>query len=234
MKKNKLIISVLFIIVSSCKVLNKDYLIIHSNDKGIYIRHYFHENNDEYARVYGNSKENDSITFSKDNNSLLVNGFIYSPEQKKRIALGNIKYINYYTSITDIKYSQNAENCINVMPIEKLDFSKNDKEIENIIKENCKYDNDKHSYNDCNFILLQSNNLEYLPNNSKITSVEIINNKKNQIQEISVNAKYFDTNIYYKRFYYYEGKRILKIKTLVRDSISTDIFLDSFSKINLK
>ncbi|MCV9930836.1 hypothetical protein OIU80_00945 [Flavobacterium sp. LS1R47] len=63
MKKGKLIIGILFIIVSSCKIVNNDYLIIHSNDKNVSIRHYFHKNNNEYARVYGNNKENDSITF---------------------------------------------------------------------------------------------------------------------------------------------------------------------------
>lgn len=237
MKKNKLIIGILFIIVSSCKVVNNDYLIIHSNDKDVYIRHYFHKNNNEYARVYGNNKENDSITFLKDNNDLLVNEFIYSPEQKKHITGGNIRYVNHYTSVTDIKYSEKATFSINVIPIENLDFLKNDKEIENITKESCKTNTNnenKYFYSDCNFILPQSNNLDYLPNSSKIISIEIIKNKEKQFQEINANVEYFDAKIYYKRLYYYQGKRILRIKTLVRDSISTDTFLDSYSKISLK
>lgn len=223
----------LFIIVSSCKVVNSDYLIIHSNDKDVYIRHYFHENNNEYARVYGNNKENDSITFLKDNNDLLVNEFIYSPEQKKHITGGNIRYVNYYTSVTDIKYSEKATFSINIIPIENLDFLKNDKEIENITKESCKTNTNnenKYFYSNCNFILPQSNNLDYLPNNSKIISIEIIKNKEKQLQEINANVEYFDAKIYYKRLYYYQDKRILRIKTLVRDSISTDTFLDSYSK----
>ncbi|MCD0473333.1 hypothetical protein LPB87_02885 [Flavobacterium sp. EDS] len=237
MKKSKLIIGVLFIIVSSCKVVNNDYLIIHSNDKDVYIRHYFHKNNNEYARVYGNNKENDSITFLKDNNDLLVNEFIYSPEQKKHIAGGNIRYVNYYTSVTDIKYSEKATFSINIIPIKNLDFLKNDTEIENITKESCKTsknNDNKYSYSNCNFILPQSNNLDYLPNNSKIISIEIIKNKEKQLQEINANAEYFDKKIYYKRIYYYQDKRILRIKTLVRDSISTDTSLDSYSKISLK
>lgn len=237
MKKSKLIIGILFIIVSSCTVANKDYLIVHSNDKDVSIRHYFHENNNEYARAYGNSKESDSITFLKDSNDLLVNEFIYNPEQKKHITGGNIRYVNHYTSVTDIKYSEKATFSINMMPIENLDFLKNDKEIENITKENCKTNTNnenKYSYSGCNFILPQSNNLDYLPSNSKIVSVEIIKNKEKQLQEINANVKYFDTKIYYKRLYYYQDKKILRIRTSVRDSISTDTFLDSYCKISLK
>jgi hypothetical protein len=236
MKKSNIIIGLLFLIFSSCNVTKNDYLIIHSNSSNINIHHYFHKENDEYSRVYGNSKESDSITFSKINNDLLVNEFIYSQARKKRIAGGNIKYSNYYTSITDIKYFANPTRCVNVVPIENLDFLKNDKEIENIIKENCKANksnNDTCVYN-CNFILPQSNSLDYLPNNSKIISAEIIKDKGNLFQQISLNITYFDTKIYYRRFYYYQDKRISKIKTIITDSISTDTFSDSYSKINLK
>jgi hypothetical protein len=237
MKKTKLIVCILFIIVSSCKVINQDYLIIHSNDKDLYIRHYFHESNDEYARVYGSRLENDSITFSKENNDLIVSHFKYNKEQKNRIAVGNILYVNYYTSITDIKYSENTTELINIVPVNDLDFLKNDNEIVKIIKENCKDSNnngDKHFYNDCNFILPKSNPLEYLPDNSKIIFAEILKNKKNKFQEINLKVKYFDAHIYYKRIYYYQDKRIFKIKTIIKDSISSDTVLDSYSKISLK
>lgn len=236
MKKNKIITVFVSLLTISCKVSNKDYVIIHSNNKEMEIRHYFHVNNEEYARVYGNSKENDSITFTIDNNDLLVNQFIYSREQKKRIAGGNILYVNYTTSITDIKYSQNANGCMNINPIINLDFLKKDKEIEKIIKENCKdkeSNEEKVFFSDCNFILPQLNKIEYLPDNSKIIFVEIMKNKKQQFQEINLRANYFNTKIDYKRYYYYKDKSIQKIKTLVRDSISTDTIIDCYSKINL-
>ena len=236
MKKTNIIIGILFLIFSSCNVTKNDYLIIHSNSN-INIRHYFYKENDEYARVYGNTKESDSITFSKINNDLLVNEFIYNQEQKKRIAGGNIRYINYYMSITDIKYSANPTTYVNIMPIENLDFLKNDKEIENIIRENCKVNknnNNQHFYNDCNFRLPKYNNLKYLPDNAKILSVDIIKNKNDQFQEMNLYVEYFDTKVNFKRFYYYQDKRILKIKTIITDSISSDTFLDSYSKINLK
>lgn len=237
MKKTNIIIYILFLIFSSCSVIKNDYLIVHSNSSNINTQHYFHNENDEYARVYGNSKESDSITFSKKNNDLLVNEFIYSQERKEQITGGSIRYINYYTSITDIKYFANPTRCVNVMPIENLDFLKNDKEIENIIKENCKSNksnNDTHFYNDCNFRLPKYNNLEYLPDNAKIISVIMIKNKMRQFQEINLNVEYFDTKIYFQRSYYYKDKRISKIRTIITDSISTDSFLDSYSKINLR
>ncbi|OMQ11277.1 hypothetical protein [[Flexibacter] sp. ATCC 35103] len=237
MKKSNLLIVGISIIISSCKAINGDYLIVHSNDKDLYIRHYFHESNDEYARVYGSNIQNDSITFSKDDNDLLVNDFKYSEEQKKRIAVGNMRYVNYYTSITDIKYSENTTELINIVPVNDLDFLKNDNEIVKIIEENCKDANnaaDKYFYNGCNFILPKSNSLEYLPNNSKIISLEILKNKKNKFQEMNLKVKYFDAYIDYKRTYYYQDKRIFKIKTLIKDSISSDTVLDSYSKISLK
>ncbi|MBF4516163.1 hypothetical protein IRZ71_07415 [Flavobacterium sp. ANB] len=58
-------------------------------------------------------------------------------------------------------------------------------------------------------------------------------NKKKQFQEINLRANYFNTKIDYKRYYYYKDKNIQKIKTLVRDSISTDTIIDCYSKINL-
>lgn len=237
MKKSSLIIVVIFFLYS-CKVTTKDYLIIHSNNNNkIDILHYFHENNQEYARVYGNVKESDSVIFRKSNNDLLVQNYNFNEEQKRRIAIGDIKYINYYNSVTDIIYSPNPVGCINVLPIENLNFLQNDQQIEEIIKENCKsYKSNerKYSYNDCDFILPKSNNLEYLPSNSRIISVEVIRDKANRFQEINLEVKYFDAIIFYKRLYHYQDNRILKIKTIVRDSISTDTFLDSYLKINLK
>ncbi|MFQ6603903.1 hypothetical protein [Flavobacterium sp. C3NV] len=236
MKKYKLITIFLSLLTISCKVSNKGFVIVHSNNKGMEIRHYFHVYNEEYARVYGNSKENDSITFTIDSNDLLVKQFIYSQEQKKHIVGGNIRYINYTTSITDIKYSQNADGCINIKPIINLDFLKKDKEIEKIINENCKVkesNEEEDSFSDCNFILPQLNKIDYLPGNSKIVSVEIMKNKKKQFQQINLRANYFNTNIDYKRYYYYKDKSIQKIKTLVGDSISTDTIVDCYSKINL-
>ncbi|MEN2489575.1 hypothetical protein AAYQ05_17360 [Flavobacterium sp. B11] len=236
MKKVKLVIILVSLLATSCKVSNSDYLVIHSNNKGMEIYHYFHANNEEYARVYGNSKESDSIAFTIDNNDLLVNQFIYSLEQKKRIDGGNIRYVNYTTSITDIKYSQNSDGCMNIKPIINLDFLKKDKEIEQIIKENCKVkknNEEEDFFSDCDFILPQLNKIDYLPDNSKVISVGIMKNKKKQFQEINLRANYFNKKINYKRYYYYKNKNIEKIKTLVRDSISTDTIIDCYSKINL-
>lgn len=237
MKNSNLLIIGISIIISSCKAIKGDYLIIHSNDKDLYIRHYFHESNDEYARVYGSTIQSDSITFLKDDNDLLVNDFKYSKGQKKRIGVGSIRYVNYYTLITDIKYSQNASELINITPVKNLDFLKTDNELEDILKENCKAvknNGDEHFYNDCNFILPKSNHPEYLPNSSEIISVEVLKNKENKLEEMNLNVKYFDTNIYYKRTYYYQNKIIFKIKTVIKDSISSDNVLDSYSKISLK
>jgi len=46
MKKNKLITVFVSLLVISCKVFNKDYVIIHSNNKETEIYHYFHANNE--------------------------------------------------------------------------------------------------------------------------------------------------------------------------------------------
>jgi len=81
--------------------------------------------------------------------------------------------------------------------------------------------------------LPKSSNLDYIPDNTRIISAEIIKNKNNLPYNINLNLKYFDTKIYYQRFYYYKGKQIFKIKTIVSDSISTDNILDSYRKINL-
>jgi hypothetical protein len=234
MKKIKLIICLLFVLISSCKMpVSNGYVIIHTNNKDLFIRHYFDENNQEHSRVYGSGKQNDSITFSRSNNDLLVTEFRYSEGQKKRIFGENVKYVNYYIKITDIKYSAGTGRINNILPIENLDFLKNDKEIENIIKENCAIEKNRHVFKDCNFILPKSNNLDYIPDNTRIISAEIIKNKNNLPYNISLNLKYFDTKIYYQRFYYYKGKQIFKIKTIISDSISTDNILDSYRKINL-
>lgn len=124
---------------------------------------------------------------------------------------------------------------MNINPIINLDFLKKDKEIEKIIKENCevKKSNEEDFFSNCDFILPQLNKIDYLPDNSKIISVGIMKNKKKQFQEINLRAYYFNTKIDYKRYYYYKDKSIQKIKTLVRDSISTDTIIDRYSKINL-
>ncbi|UWY28130.1 hypothetical protein [Flavobacterium sp. TR2] len=236
MKKNKLIIVFVLLLVISCKNHNKGYIIIHSNNKDMKILHYFNANNEEYARVYGDSKEDDSIKFTIDKNDLLVSEFVYNQELRKRIVRGTIRYVNYTTSITDIKYSLNVDGFMNIKPIMNLDFLEKDKEIEKIIKENCKTsmsNKEKKIFSDCNFIFPQLNKIDYLPDNSKIVSIEIVKNKRKQFQKINLQANYFNIKIDYERCYYYDGKNIQKIKTFIKDSISTDIIMDYYSRINL-
>jgi hypothetical protein len=207
---------ILFFFTINCQSQNHDYKVIYLNNNDIQTVHYFHANN-EYARVYGSSVKNDSLAFTKNKSDLIVNEFKYNDKQKKRIATGNIKYINYYGKLSDIVASEDAFS-IDEVPVVNFNFLKNDLEIESMIKENCKYVKD--GYNDCDFILPKSNVLPYWPDNSTITSAKI-KMKENRLDEMEFQAKYFDTPFTYKRNYYYKNKNIEKIITSVKDSTVT-------------
>ncbi|WP_143754196.1 hypothetical protein [Chryseobacterium sp. 52] len=186
--------------------------------------HYFHPDDAEYARVYGSSVKNDSLTFSKKKNDLIVKEFKYNDEQKRRIATGNIKYVNYYGKLSDIVASENAFSMDEV-PFNHFNFLNKDLEIERMVKENCKYTND--GYNDCDFRLPKSSELPYWPDNSVITSARI-KMKENRLDEIEFQAKHFDTPFNYKRNYYYNKNTVEKIITSVKDSTSVESYENKF------
>ena len=96
-----------------------DYKVVYSSNNDIKISYYFHSDNKEYARVYGNSIKSDSLAFVQNKNDLIVNEFKYNDKEKKRLPTGNIKYINYYTKLSDIIASENAFS-IDEVPVNNL------------------------------------------------------------------------------------------------------------------
>ncbi|WP_276731089.1 hypothetical protein [Chryseobacterium carnipullorum] len=212
MKRSNLYL-ILFFFYINCQSQHHDGKVIYLSNNDIQTVHYFHMDS-EYARVYGKSIKSDSLTFTKNKNDLIVKEFKYNDQQKKRITTGNIKYINYYSTLSDIVASENTFS-IDEVPITNFNFLKKDLEIERMIKENCKHT--KEGYNGCDFMLPKNNELPYWPDNSTITSAKI-KRKENRLDEIEFQAKYFDTPFSYKRNYYYHNKNIEKIITSVKDS----------------
>ncbi|OXG05516.1 hypothetical protein BC749_101372 [Flavobacterium araucananum] len=223
-------ISIIIIFVTSCKVTTKDYLIIHSIDNMVQTRHYFHKNDQEFARVFGNDEKSDSITFTRINDDLLITTFSYDNEHRIRIEDGNV-----YIGTERIKYSKHGINHIYVYPIESL--SQNDEDIEHVMNKmcgSCKSNNNKFYYRDCPFIGPESLDIQYMATGSIITSGQIIKNKRNKFKQINVEIEHFDSIFSYRRLYYYKHNTLSKIKTIVSDSNSTNYYLDSYVKINLK
>ncbi|NML69284.1 hypothetical protein HHL23_05685 [Chryseobacterium sp. RP-3-3] len=212
MKRSNLYL-ILFFFYINCQSQHHDGKVIYLSNNDIQTVHYFHVDS-EYARVYGSSIKSDSLVFTRDKNDLIVKEFKYNDQQKKRITTGNIKYINYYSKLSDIVASENTFSMDEV-PITNFNFLKKDLEIERMIKENCKHTKD--GYNGCDFMLPKNSELPYWPDNSTITSAKI-KTKKNRLDEIEFQAKYFDTPFSYKRNYYYHNKNIEKIITSVKDS----------------
>ena len=207
-----------------CKSQNIDFKIIHKNNIGVQTVNYFHTNNQEFARVYGDSVKNDSLSFLRVGNNLITTEFSFSEKLKKRIKVGSIKYVNYFTSVSEFIPTGNVFS-INEVPIENLNFIKKDLEIEEISKLNCQYS--KGFYSKCDFKLSAEDNLPYMPNNSTIISVKT---KKNQniLQEIEIEAKYFEEDFIYKRKYFYKNEKIQKITTTITDKISKNYYEDMF------
>ncbi|MDR6923876.1 MULTISPECIES: hypothetical protein [Chryseobacterium] len=227
-KRNNLYFFIVFFFYLGCKSQKHDYKVIHSGNNEIMTTYYFHSDHAEYARVYGNSAESDSLTFNRDKNDLIVKEFNYDGKQKKRVAGGNIKYVDYYTSLSDIVVSGNPLS-VDEVPVNNFNFTKKDLEIENIIKENCK--STKEGYSGCDFRFPKSNALPYLPESSTIKAARI-KKGKDGLEEIEVQGKYDDKTFQYKRNYYYDNKRIKKIITSVKDNTSTDSYEDSYSVKN--
>lgn len=211
----------------SCKSQNKNYKVLHLSNNQVEMVYYFHPNNEEFARVYGNSIKNDSLAFIKEGNSLIVKEFNYDENRKERINSGTINYVNYYTKLTEIIPTENATS-INEVPIKNSNFIKKDFEIENLSKENCRFKNEL--YSNCDFILPKDNELPYLPSNSTIISVKI-KKSQNNLQELDIVAKYFEKTFNYNRKYYYHDNKIEKISTLIEDSISKTSYKDHFLKV---
>jgi len=223
MKKNNLYF-ILFFFYLNCQSQNHNYKVIYWSNNDIKTTHYFHSDNTEYARVYGGTSKDDSVTFTKKRNDLIVNEFKYNDKQKKRLSKGNIKYINYYGKLSDIVVSKNAFSMDEV-PVNKFNFIKKDLEIEGIARENCKYTNDR--YSNCDFIFPKSNELPYWPNNSSVTSIKV-KMEKGKLDEMQLQATYLDTPFTYIRKYYYNQNKIEKIITSIKDNTSTKSYEDKF------
>ena len=186
----------------------------------------FHANNEEFARTYGNSFKSDSLTFTRKQNDLVVKEFSYEEKQKKRKPIGEIRYVNYYKTVSDIISTGNTFS-INQIPIKDFNFYSKDNDLENLLKENCQKEIGLITYNKCDFVLPKDYEMMYFPNNSTIKSAQII--KENDVlKEVEIEAKYFDVNFKYKRKYVYQDKKINKIFTSVKDSISEDFYVDKF------
>lgn len=225
MKKNNLYF-IIFIFFINCKSQNSDYKVIHFSNDEIQAIYYFHTNNEEFARVYGNSPQNDSLTFTRNKNDLIVKEFSYEEKQKKRKEIGEIKYVNYYKTVSDIISTGNTFS-INQIPIKDFNFYSKDNELENLLKENCQKEIGLYTYGECDFVFPKDYELTYLPNNSNIISAKIIK-ENNVLKEMEIEAKYFDVNFKYKRKYFYQDEKINKIFTSVKDSISEDFYEDKF------
>ncbi|AKK73503.1 hypothetical protein OK18_13630 [Chryseobacterium gallinarum] len=224
MKRNNLYLILLFF-YTSCMSQKNDYKVVYSSNNDIKISYYFHSDNKEYARVYGNSIKSDSLAFVQNKNDLIVNEFKYNDKEKKRLPTGNIKYINYYTKLSDIIASENAFS-IDEVPVNNLNFIKKDWEIKNIIEKNCKQS--KVGFNNCDFILPSNNEFPYWPSSAVIASAKI-RVKENSLEEIELEAKYQDNSFNYKRSYYYnDDQKIEKIITSIKDNSSTESYEDKF------
>ncbi|CAH0180588.1 MULTISPECIES: hypothetical protein [unclassified Chryseobacterium] len=229
-KRNSLYFFIVFFFYLGCKSQKHDYRVIHLSNNEILSTYYFHPDHIEYARVYGSSFKNDSIIFNRNKDDLIVKEFNYDEKQKKRVAGGSIRYINYYTSLSDIIVSGNLLSMDEV-PVSNFNFTKKDLEIESIIKENCK--STKEGYSGCDFIFPKNNGLPYLPESSTITSAKI-KKGKDGLEEIEVQGKYEDAAFNYKRNYYYDNKKIKKIITSVKDNTSVNSYEDAYSVRNQK
>ncbi len=222
---NNLYFFIVFFFYLGCKSQKHDYVVVHSGNNELKTKYYFHPDHTEYARAYGSSVQNDSLTFNRNQNNLIVNEFNYNEEQKKRIAGGSIKYVDYFTKLSDIIVSGNPLS-VDEVPVINFNFIKKDLEIENIIKENCQYA--KGEYRGCDFIFPKNNVPPYLPESSVIRSAKI-KKGKNGLEEIEMQGKYDEKVFNYKRNYYYENKRVKKIITSVKDSSSVNSYEDSYS-----
>lgn len=203
-RRNNLYFFIVFFFYLGCKSQKYDYIIVHSGNNEVRAKYYFHPDHSEYARAYSSSMQNDSLTFNRSKNDLVVNEFNYNEKQKRRIAGGSIKYVDYYTNLSDIIVSGNPLS-VDEVPVTNLNFIKKDMEIEDIIKENCQ--SAKGEYSGCDFIFPKRNVPPYLPENSTITSAKI-KKGENGLEEIEIQGKYDDKVFNYKRNYYYENKRI--------------------------
>ena len=203
-KKNNLYLIVLIFFIN-CKSQNRDYKVIHFSNDEIQTIYYFHAINEEFARTYGNSFKSDSLTFTRKQNDLVVKEFSYEEKQKKRKPIGEIRYVNYYKTVSDIISTGNTFS-INQVPIKDFNFYSKDNDLENLLKENCQKEIGLITYNKCDFVLPKDYEMMYFPNNSTIKSAQII--KENDVlKEVEIEAKYFDVNFKYKRKYVYQDKK---------------------------
>lgn len=220
MKKNNLIFF-LFLIVIGCK--SQDFKIIHSSNNEIQSVHYFNSNNEEYAKIYGPTYPKDSLTFTKKGNDLIVNEFtVY--KNKKIKSNGNLKYVNYFLSVTDIIPSGSPLH-INELPIINFNFIQKDLNIEQIAKDNCT--SIKNGYRNCDFTLAKDDELSYFPTNSNINSIVLLK-ENNSLKKLEIDAVYMDKKFRYQRVYYYENKKIEKIITSMEDHNTKNIYVDTF------
>ncbi|MDR2237055.1 MAG: hypothetical protein LBE92_13120 [Chryseobacterium sp.] len=227
-RRNNLYFFIVFFFYLGCKSQKQDYKVIHTGNKELQATYYFHPDHTEYARSYGNSVQNDSLTFSRDKNNLMVKEFNYDGKQKKRTAGGSIQYVDYYTKLSDIIVSGNPLS-IDEVPVTNFNFTKKDAEMEDIIKENCKPT--KEGYSGCDFSFPKSNVPPYLPESATITSAQV-KKGKDGLEEIELQGKYDGKMFHYKRNYYYDNKRITKIITSVKDNSSADSYEDTYSVKN--
>lgn len=135
MKKNNLHF-IIFLFFINCKSQNSDYKVIHFSNDEVQAIYYFHSNNEEFARVYGSSLKNDSLTFTKNKNDLIVKEYSYEEKQKKRKEIGKIKYVNYYKTLSEI-ISTGDVFSVNQIPIKNFNFISKDKDLEILFQENC-------------------------------------------------------------------------------------------------
>lgn len=227
-KRNNLYFFIVFFFYLGCKSQKHDYVVVHSGNNELRAKYYFHPDHSEYARAYGNSVQNDSLTFNRNKGDLIVNEFNYDEKQKRRIAGGSIKYVDYYTNLSDIIVTGNPLS-VDEVPVNNLNFIKKDLEIEDIIKENCQ--SVKKGYSSCDFIFPKSNVPPYLPEGSTITLAKI-KKGKNGLEAMEIQGKYDDKVFHYKRNYYYENKRIKKIITSVKDTTSVKSYEDTYTVKN--
>lgn len=184
MKKNNTFFLLFFI---ACKAQN--YKVIHTSNNIINSIYYFHSNNEEFARVYGDNSPKDSLTFIKKGNDLIIEEFTIIEKKKK--SNGNIRYVDYFSSVSDIISTGNPL-FINEVPIINFNFIKKDLDLELLAKQNCHFTSN--SYNHCDFILPKEDELTYLPTNSKIISINLTrknNYLKNLISRLNIWVKIF-------------------------------------------
>ncbi len=221
---------ILLLFSMGCAAQPPAYKVIHSGDHSTGSVHYFNAGASEYARVYGNDRKGDSLTFTRKNNDLIVREFKYMPQSQKRVASGTIRYVNFYTDLSDIVTTGNPQ-YVDEIPVQYFNFLTKETELEQLIRENCTLIQEQ--YQNCDFSLPKSIVPDYFPETARITSA-VIKKDATQFVTIELTGQYFENHFTYSRNFHYNNNKLAGITTVITDDDSTNVYEDTYTVVAVR